>query len=63
MEINFIDADVDVGNNGTTRVLLMDSDVTPVYAALLSCTYSMTCDNCSETELGSFKNSLPDPGL
>ena len=31
MKINFIDADVDVGTNVTTRVLLMDSDRTPVY--------------------------------
>ena len=30
-EINFIDADVDVGTNATTRVLLKDSDVRPVY--------------------------------
>ena len=55
MEINFIDAYVDVGTNATTLVLLMDSDVAPVYVVLLSCTYSMICDNCSETELSSFK--------
>ena len=30
-EINFIDADVDVGTNATTLVLLKDSDVRPVY--------------------------------
>ena len=30
-EINFIDADVDVGSNAITRVLLKDSDVRPVY--------------------------------
>ena len=30
-EINFIDADVDVGTNAITRVLLKDSDVRPVY--------------------------------
>ena len=30
-EINFIDADVDVGINAITRVLLKDSDVRPVY--------------------------------
>ena len=57
MEINFIDADVDVGTNATTQVLLMDSDQTSVYiyAVLLSCTYSMICDNCSETELAVLK--------
>ena len=32
--------------NVTARVLFMDSDVRPVYAVLLSCTYSMICDNC-----------------
>ena len=32
-EINVIDVDVDVGTNATTLVLLMDSDVRPVYAA------------------------------
>ena len=31
-EINVVDADVDVGStNATTRVLLMDSDLKPVY--------------------------------
>ena len=30
-EINLIYADVDVGSNATTRVLLKDSDVRPVY--------------------------------
>ena len=30
-EINLIDADVDVGTNAITRVLLKDSDVRPVY--------------------------------
>ena len=53
-EINVIDADVDVGTNATTWVLLMDSDLKSVYAVLFSCTYSMICDNCSET---------PDPEL
>ena len=49
-EINVIDADVDVGSsNATTRVLLMDSDLKPVYAVLFSCKYAMICDNCSET--------------
>ena len=45
-EISFIDEDVDVGTNVTARVLLMDSDVRPVYAVLLNCTYSVICDNC-----------------
>ena len=31
MEINVIDADVDVGTNATTRVLLLESDLKPVY--------------------------------
>ena len=53
-EINVTDADVDVGTNATTWVLLMDSDLKSVYAVLFSCTYSVICDNCSET---------PDPGL
>ena len=49
-EINVINADVDVGStNATTRVLLMDSDLKPVYAVLFSCKYAMICDNCSET--------------
>ena len=49
-EINVIDA----CTNATTWVLLMDSDLKSVYAVLFSCTYSVICDNCSET---------PDPGL
>ena len=53
-EITVIDADVDVGSNTTTWVLLMDSDLKSVYAVLFSCTYLAICDNCSET---------PDPGL
>ena len=53
-EINVIDADVEVGTNTTTWVLLMDSDLKSVYAVLLSCTYPVICDNCSET---------PNPGL
>ena len=48
-EITVIDADVDVGTNATTWVLLMDSDLKSVYAVLFSCTYSVICDNCSET--------------
>ena len=60
-EIKVNGADVDVGTNATTLVLLMDSDLKSVYAVLFSCTYSMICDNCSETR--HFKNSLPDPGL
>ena len=31
MEINVIDADVDVGTNTTTQVLLLESDLKPVY--------------------------------
>ena len=31
MEINVIDADVDVGTNATTQVLLLESDLKPVY--------------------------------
>ena len=46
--INVTNADVDVGDV-TTRVLLMDSDLKPVYAVLFSCKYSMICDNSSET--------------
>ena len=53
-EVNVIDADADVGTNATTWVLLVDSDLKSVYAVLFSCTYSMICDNCSET---------PDPEL
>ena len=53
-EITVIDADVDVGSNTTTWVLLMDSDLRSVYAVLFSCTYPVICDNCSET---------PNPGL
>ena len=53
-EINVIDADVDVGTNATTLVLLMDSDLKSVYAVLFSCTYPVICDNCSEP---------PNPGL
>ena len=53
-EINVIDADVDVGTNATTWVLLMDSDLRSVYAVLFSCTYPVIYDNCSET---------PNPGL
>ena len=53
-EITVIDADVDVGTNATTWVLLMDSDLRSVYAVLFSCTYPVICDNCSET---------PNPGL
>ena len=50
MEINVIDADVDVGStNATTGVILMDSDLKPVYAILFSCKYAMICDNFSET--------------
>ena len=37
--------------NATTPVLLMDSDVRPVYAVLLSCKYSMICDNCRNSAL------------
>ena len=41
---------ISVGStNATTRVLLMDSDLKPVYAVLFSCKYAMICDNCSET--------------
>ena len=41
---------ISVGStNATTRVLLMDSDLKPVYAVLFSCKYSMICDNSSET--------------
>ena len=54
LEISVIDADVDVGTNASTWVLLMDSDLKSVYAVLFSCPYSVICDNCSET---------PDPGL
>ena len=53
-EITVIDADVDVGSNTTTWVLLMDSDLKSVYAVLFSCTYPVICDNCSEP---------PNPGL
>ena len=53
-EMSVIGADVDVGTNATTWVLLMDSDLKSVYAVLFSCTYSVICDNYSET---------PDPGL
>ena len=35
-EINVTDADVDVGTNATTWVLLMDSDLKSVYAVLFS---------------------------
>ena len=49
-----IGADVDVGTNATTWVLLMDSDLKSVYAVLFSCTYPVICDNCSEP---------PNPGL
>ena len=49
MEINVIDADVDVGTNATIWVLPMDSSLRPVMAVLFSCKYSMICDNCSET--------------
>ena len=31
MEINVIDADVNVGTNATSRVLLLESDLKPVY--------------------------------
>ena len=49
-EINVVDADVDVGStNATTRVLLTDSDLKPVYVVLLSCKYAIICENCSET--------------
>ena len=48
-EINIIDAEVDFGTNATTLVLLMGSDSKPVYAVLISCKYSIICDNCSET--------------
>ena len=37
-EITVIDADVDVGSNTTTWVLLMESDLKSVYAVLFSCT-------------------------
>ena len=47
--MSVIGADVDVGTNATTWVLLMDSDLKSVYAVLFSCTYSMICDSCSET--------------
>ena len=40
MEINVTDADVDVGD-ATTRLLLTNSDLQPVYAVLFSCKYSM----------------------
>ena len=50
MEINVTDADVDVGG-ATTRVLLMTSDLKPVYTVLFSCKYSIIFDNCSETRL------------
>ena len=53
-EITVIDADVDVGSNTTTWVLLMDSDLKSVYAVLWNCTYPVICDNYSET---------PNPGL
>ena len=53
-EINVFGADVDGCTNATTWVLLMDSDLKSVYAVLFSCTYSVICDNCSET---------PDRGL
>ena len=49
-EINVVDADVDVSStNATTRVLLTDSDLKPVYVVLLSCKYAIICENCSET--------------
>ena len=45
-----LDADVDVGSTkATTRVVLLDSDLKPVYAVLFSCKYAMICYNCSET--------------
>ena len=43
----YIDADVDVGStNATIQVLLMDSDLKPVYAVQFSSKYSMICDIC-----------------
>ena len=39
INVNVIDADVDVGTDATTWV----------YAVLFGCTYSKICENCSET--------------